>query len=305
MLVFFGALFSCGAIAQTVKGEWYGVGEVIKEGVHSSYLVELIVKQNGRKITGEFNYFFRNAEIKTKITGTYYADNRTLQLKTNPILNYQAINANGADCPMQGLFSLKVSRAETTLTGSFTAVSDYRLTCPAINIKFVKSVPETTSALAPAQVSPPVAEAEVEIAAPPPVISKPLDAPDPNIVKLNERAFDVGDLIEVDADSLKVTLYDNGEVDNDTISVFYNRKVVVRNQMLSDKPITFMLSLDTAVNEIAMYAENLGKIAPNTALAVIYAGEKRFEISLTSNFIKNSTIRFRRRIKGKDEKNIN
>ncbi|HEX8358245.1 MAG TPA: hypothetical protein VF610_12560, partial [Segetibacter sp.] len=183
--------------------------------------------------------------------------------------------------------------------------SDYRLTCPAINIKFVKSVPETTSALAPAQVSPPVAEAEVEIAAPPPVISKPLDAPDPNIVKLNERAFDVGDLIEVDADSLKVTLYDNGEVDNDTISVFYNRKVVVRNQMLSDKPITFMLSLDTAVNEIAMYAENLGKIAPNTALAVIYAGEKRFEISLTSNFIKNSTIRFRRRIKGKDEKNIN
>jgi hypothetical protein len=66
-----------------------------------------------------------------------------------------------------------------------------------------------------------------------------------------------------------------------------------------------MVPIDTGITEIAMYAENLGKIAPNTALAIIYAGEQRFEVSMSSNFIKNSTIRFRRKTKTQDTKNIN
>jgi hypothetical protein len=66
-----------------------------------------------------------------------------------------------------------------------------------------------------------------------------------------------------------------------------------------------MLPVDTSINEIAMFAENLGKLPPNTALAVIYAGEKRFELGMTSTFIKNAAIRFRRRIKVSDPKNIN
>ena len=75
--------------------------------------------------------------------------------------------------------------------------------------------------------------------------------------------------------------------------------------MLTASGITFNLPLDTSVNEISMYAENLGKIPPNTALAVIYAGPKRFELPLTSNFIKNATLRFRKKFTVKDPKNIN
>ncbi|MEJ7677725.1 MAG: hypothetical protein WKG06_07630 [Segetibacter sp.] len=220
-------------------------------------------------------------------------------MNTNPVLNFQAKNENGADCPMKGLFKLTVSRVESTLSGQFIATANYQITCPDINIKFVKGTNEPFIPV-------PSDTTEVEIAKIPPAEpKKQIDANEKLITALKERSFDISPVIDVDADSLKVTLYDNGEVDNDTISLFYNRRLVARNQMLNDKGVTFMLPVDTSVNEIAMYAENLGKIAPNTALAVIYARDKRFELGMTSTFIKNATIRFRRKSKNSDPKNIN
>ncbi len=298
-LLLFNLFFISLISAQSVNGVWYGVGLVSKFGDNNAYLSELKLKQTGKKVLGEFNYFFRRVEIKTKISGTYDSKTRTLFLNTNPVLNFQAKNENGADCPMKGLFKLTVSRVESTLSGQFFATSNYQLTCPDINIKFTKGTNEPF-------VPVPSDTTVEEIATVPP--AEPKKQIDPNeklITALKERAFDISPVIDVDADSLKVTLYDNGEVDNDTISLFYNRRLVARNQMLSDKGVTFMLPVDTSVNEIAMYAENLGKIAPNTALAVIYSGDKRFELGMTSTFIKNATIRFRRKLKNSDPKNIN
>lgn len=290
--------------AQTVTGEWYGIGTVNKFGENNSYLSELKIKQTGKKVRGEYNYFFKSVEIKTKISGTYDSKTRTLFLNTNPVLNFQAKNQNGADCPMKGFFKLTVSRVQTTLTGEFNATTSYKTTCPDISIKFIKGtnkpfipVPEDTAE-----------KKAVVVVAPPPPPAEVKKTADPNrvlITELNQRAFDLSPVIDVDADSLKVTLYDNGEVDNDTISLFYNRTLVARKKMLSDKPLTYTLSLDTTVNEIAMFAENLGRLPPNTAMAVIYAGEKRFELGMTSTFIKNATIRFRRKLKVSDLKNIN
>ncbi|MGI8637195.1 MAG: hypothetical protein ACR2KZ_17525, partial [Segetibacter sp.] len=122
---------------------------------------------------------------------------------------------------------------------------------------------------------------------------------------LKQRAFENSPVIEVDADSLKVALYDNGEVDNDTISLFYNRKLVATKQMLSSQPLNFTLPLNDGVNEISMFAENLGTIPPNTALAIIYAGDQRFELNLTSTLDKNAAIRFKRKSKQIDPKNKN
>lgn len=300
-LLLFNFFFISIISAQSVTGLWYGVGQVSKFGDNNNYLSELKLKQRGKKVTGEFNYFFRRSEIKTKISGTYDAKTRTLILNTNPILNFQAKNENGADCPMRGLFTLTASRVQTTLAGEFIAISNYKLTCPDITVKFVKGINE---APLPSDTTEDVIEAPVATvpAAQP---KKEIDPNEKMIAALNARAFDVTPVIDVDADSLKVSLYDNGEVDNDTISLFYNRKLVASKKMLSAQPLTFMLPLDTSINEIAMYAENLGKLPPNTALAVIYAGEKRFELSMTSTFIKNATIRFRRKVKKPDPKNIN
>jgi hypothetical protein len=136
---------------------------------------------------------------------------------------------------------------------------------------------------------------EEEFVAPPEEEKK--EVPDATVDKLVQRAFELSPVIEVEADSLKISLYDNGEVDNDTISVYYNRKLVAEKKMLSNNPISFTLPLDTSINEIAMYAENLGTLPPNTALCIVYANEQRYELAMSSNFVKNATIRFRRKPK--------
>lgn len=298
LLVTFFLLYQPVTFSQNVTGEWYGVGTVSKSGPHNGYLSELIIKQKGNKITGEFNYYFRTVITKTKVTGTYNPQTREILLNAHPLLNYKAQTQNGADCPMEGSFTVRISGGDTSLLGQFNPIYNYRYTCPAINIKLVKQHPDENFTLADAipetenqdeALPPPAAEVKKEVAA---------NEPEKAVVeKLTKRAFESSPVIDVDADSLKVTLYDNGEVDNDTISLFYNRKLVTFKKLLSSKPLTFTLPLDTAINEIAMYAENLGSIPPNTALCIVDAGGQRFEMSLSSTYIKNAAIRFRKKPK--------
>lgn len=100
--------------------------------------------------------------------------------------------------------------------------------------------------------------------------------------------------IEVQNVSVNVSLYDNGEVDGDSISLFYNGKLLLSHKRLSEKPICLNLNVDKekSVNELVMYAENLGTISPNTALMVVMDGTKRYEIRITSDLQKSGTIRF-------------
>lgn len=298
--VFLFIIASVTVSGQTVTGEWFGVGSINWSGEHNNYLYELNLKQTGDKVTGELVYFFRDVTVKTNVTGIFYPKTRILELNARPILNYQAKDKNGADCPMEGSFTLRTSRVESSLTGQFNPTYAYRFTCPAVNIKFKKEQPKTEDEVEMPKLRNNGEPVELDL----PIEKMLLDEaakikPDTTlqiIADLNKRAFELAPVIEVESDSLKVTLYDNGEVDNDTISLFYNRQLVTHKKMLSDKPLTFMLPVDTSINEIAMFAENLGGIPPNTAIAIIYAGDKRYELAMTSNFIKNATIRFRKKL---------
>jgi hypothetical protein len=46
------------------------------------------------------------------------------------------------------------------------------------------------------------------------------------------------------------------------------------------------------INELVMYADNLGTIPPNTALMIVTDGNKRYEVRVTSDLKKSGTIRF-------------
>jgi hypothetical protein len=121
----------------------------------------------------------------------------------------------------------------------------------------------------------------------------------PVVQEYQQRVLDVQNEIEVDADSVRVDFYDNGEVDGDSISVFFNDQLFGANLRLSTKSIALNLKLDTTkeVNTLAMFANNLGAIPPNTALMLIYDGKKRYEIRLSSNLEKNAAVRIRRKKK--------
>ena len=111
---------------------------------------------------------------------------------------------------------------------------------------------------------------------------------------LKERTNEVATTIYTDADFITVKLYDNGEIDRDTITVYHNNQIVVYKQQLDVKPIIVRIEINEKdpYHEFTLVANNLGEIPPNTALMVVTAGEKRYEIQLASTEQKNAKVVF-------------
>jgi hypothetical protein len=113
-------------------------------------------------------------------------------------------------------------------------------------------------------------------------------------VNFEKRSSEVLKTIEITGENFKVDLYDNGAIDGDSISLFYNGKLILSHKKLSDKAISLTLDATTghAINELTMYADNLGAIPPNTALMVVTDGDSRYEVRISSDLKKSGTIRF-------------
>ena len=119
----------------------------------------------------------------------------------------------------------------------------------------------------------------------------PVKTPDVLISRTNEL---VKVLIVNDQD-VTVKLYDNGEIDGDTISVYLDKKLVLSSKGLTAYPLTvrFKIDEDNAEHELVMVAENMGRIPPNTSLMIVEAGEQRFDVRISSTEQKNAMVRFK------------
>lgn len=101
---------------------------------------------------------------------------------------------------------------------------------------------------------------------------------------------------EVTADSLQLEFYDDSDIDDDTITVYYNRQLLFSKQRLTGKAITISIAvLPGTDNELVMFANNVGSIPPNTALLVFYENGVRKEIRIDSDTQKSGTVIFRKK----------
>ena len=116
----------------------------------------------------------------------------------------------------------------------------------------------------------------------------------PTVKGFQSRRKDIVKTITIEQPTFHLAFYDNGEIDGDSITVFYNGKIVLSHQRLTDKPISLTLSLDKNAPEniITMYADNLGTIPPNTALMIVTDGNKRYEVRIESDTEKSGSVIF-------------
>lgn len=121
---------------------------------------------------------------------------------------------------------------------------------------------------------------------------KPTLPPPPAI--LTKRSNSTIKNFETEAGEIKLDLYDNGEIDGDTVSIYHNNKLVVSNAKLSQKPITFriLVNADNPHHELVMVAENLGSIPPNTSLMIVTTATKRYQVFISSTEQKNGRVVF-------------
>lgn len=157
-----------------------------------------------------------------------------------------------------------------------------------------KNKTNSTAKVKPAIINPDTKKDSVKIDAPVmknTVVEKKIITPD----ILRTRENELAKTITVNTQQVTIKLYDNGEIDDDSISVFVDKQLKLSHKRLSTSPIVLTLDFndDDTEHEVVMVAENLGRIPPNTSLMVITAGDKRYQVQITSTEQKNALVRFR------------
>lgn len=299
------ALFlSLQASSQSVFGYWYGSANVNISSSANNYLVELVLQPEKGFVKGVLNYFFKNTYRSLQVKGNYNATTRELSLYNIPVTYFGSATDMEVDCIMNLRAILRVAKAGSTLTGKFMGLPDNRYVCADITfdlslnadiskkdsvLKAISEYKETRQVWTPSSFDTLEAVNVIQRKVTNYVVEN----------QFKEREIEISSELEVDSDSLSVDFYDNGEVDGDSVSVFFNNQLLISGQRLSERAIHFNLTLDTAkaVNELSMFADNLGSIPPNTALMIVDDGKTKREVRLTSNLQKTGTIRIRRKAK--------
>ncbi len=86
-----------------------------------------------------------------------------------------------------------------------------------------------------------------------------------------ERRSDIQHLVELshnETDSIVIEVFDNGIVDQDSVSIYLDDSLIIYKQLVTAKPIIFHISIDSnkPLSKLKIAAESLGSIPPCTVL---------------------------------------
>jgi hypothetical protein len=306
---------------QKVSGSWFGNADAMLDGKHNNYMVELTIKQKGNDVEGILGYYFRDGYQSYFVRGTFSDKDRTIRIKNLPITYFRGRNVDGVDCYMDFEAILIASKINSKLKGAFTPHDRYKYTCPPLQITYLldtilkntdSTVRNNTAAIK--KYWQPRNE-DLVVATNNPIPSTSKDSEDTLIDGLStpikkellkqmvknfeQRKNVLQKEIEIENDSVRVSFYDNGDIDGDSIAVFMNKVPVLTHQLLSAKSLNMYLAFSTEkpTTDISMFAENLGTIPPNTALMIVTDGDKKHEVYMSSSLTQNATVRLKRKKK--------
>ena len=255
--------------AQDINGIWKGKLVMAPGGCFPVYNIELQLQVAGSRITGTAYHFSDSLNyVRENFEGIFKKDSNQIIIQENGIVTFK-IREDCVPCVKRYVLSFHKGGGnvvtEEQLRGSWTGkATDGKTACDPgtlVLTRFDKSTFKPEFKLPPA---------------------------------LTKRKVELVKEIKVDTGLIQIDFYDNGTIDGDTISVYANGMPVVTGKRLTTKPVSMTLRIDLKKpeQELIMVGENLGSIPPNTALMIVNAGDKRYQLYLTSDDQKNSMVRF-------------
>ncbi len=267
-------LISITATAQDLNGIWRGTLTQEKGGCFTIYNLEIQISQKGNILSGNaFDYYDQSRYVKHHYNGRYNSHTKRMVLIEDKVMEVN-IPFDCVACTKTYDLSWSLINGKEALTGEWKGFDiEQHRSCPPGKITLYRVA--TT-------------EFPVDIDQPQELANLQQN------VRLQERETEVVTTLAVETSNLKIDLYDNAEIDNDTITVFLNNKLLLYKQRLNNKPLTLELKAFPGTDyELVMYADNLGSIPPNTALMVVTAGKEKYEVRLSASDKKNAAVRFR------------
>ena len=260
------------ANAQEINGIWKGRLVMSPNSCFPVYNIELTIQAKDSSVTGT-GYLYSDSTnfVRTNFNGIYIKDSSLLVLRESTVSNHLA----KLDCvPCLKIYRLTYHKGsgnritDEQLRGGWSSPGgkaiDGKTSCDPGSIVLNRSS----------------------------VIENKPEHPLP--VALSTKRAELVKEIKVDTGIVHIELYDNGQIDGDTISVYVNNKMVIQNSMLKLQPINLSIKIDAKkpIQDVVMVGENLGSIPPNTALMIVMAGNQRYQLYLTADEQKNALVRF-------------
>jgi hypothetical protein len=272
LLVLFSALSFSGQ-AEDLNGIWRGFLTQDPGGCYPRYFLELQINSTGDRVTGKaYDYYDKAHFVKMNFTGRYNTQTHRLVLIENRVLQADI----PLDCqPCIKTYDLNYSRNgdQEELIGDWKGVySERRLICPPGKIQLKKTM---------------TSDFPVDIDQPDSLLALQ------ETLHLKPREKTLIKTVTLSSPDVKIELYDNAEIDHDTVTVLINNKLLLYRQMLTDRPLTVHFNAFPGTEyELVMYADNLGDIPPNTALMMVTAGSEKIEVFMSSSEQNSATVRF-------------
>lgn len=313
--------------AQNPEGKWRGVTNYsLKNGRTATHKMRLTIDASG-KIVGEMSLEFGSMVFGDQfpVTGRLDLSTGQLRLSVAQLAEGPGIQVvMGPSIPKPGLpfissvvydvaitkegDSLRISgpqsgseKAEIIFPpGILIRLSHYDEPQEEIRLDVQLDRLPAQSPPVPQQPNPPVTSGNPAAELPPTPAPAPVIAPPPlpePVPAFQKRADKVIRRIVADTNVVELEIYDNAEVDGDSITLFLDDQVVLAGRKISTQPIrqTIVLDDNKSSQMLRMYANNLGSIPPNTALMIVRIRDRKYEVFLSADLEKNAVIELKRK----------
>lgn len=276
----FSLLSTLSVSAQDVSGKWYGKITQGPGGYSQLYDLELDLNQ-GTNITGEsYSYITDILDARVGLSGSISGNYIELQEYKN-LIRQEKLPFSWVLCIKKFVVTYRKEGDIEYLQGDWIGVSkEDGDSCVPGKIILSRTKPELQLFFDKGGFNNPI----------PPDTPIPVFTADFN----NTTVAKVSEII-VTHPTLQIRLFDYLKVDNDTVSVYLNRNSLAKNIGISKRAVKIDFNLDTRIdlNEILLFAENLGKIPPNTSLMEIIDGRHTYRLKIESDKQKTAAIYLR------------
>lgn len=267
-------LLSFYCCCQDISGTWVGNYERVPFVIHPEKIVVELFLTNDSLITGASHLYYKDKTYEHyKIKGVYdkkrklvyFSEDSTIAVKLGFMID---------NCLGNYSMRLTTSKDKLELEGTWRDNSKRLFNCPSTGVWLEKLNEEQTPAF---------------------TENESIQLPEKKDSNL-QRSSDIQSLIELgkgESDSVRIDIYDNGVIDNDYVSVYFNDSLVISNKMISQTPISFTLHLVTGkINKLKLASESEGSIPPCTAFMIVQTNKKRYEVNLSSDPKTNAVVEF-------------
>lgn len=260
--------------SQNLDGNWKGKLTQESGGTRQEYNFELVIVVINGVVNGtsKISYIDNPKVNATMVFNGSFANNEMV------VQEYRFLDNNNEQnmswCIKKMVLKFSQNTKNMFLTGSWTGKSSYSECAPG-KISVSKPIVNENTTVAEDKNNP-----------------QPKKVIIPKTVQ-NRTLKKDGDTLFFNTKQITISVYDHKSEDNDTISLQYNGKWILKNYPLSNIPRKIKLTLqEKQLNYLLLFAENLGKIPPNTA-AISFDGLNMEPIILRSDLKQCDVIYFK------------